>query len=406
MTNTAIERSVTSSSSMSELKLPNRLLLGPGPCNVDPRVLLSASAPQLGHLDPELFKVMQETAEMLRWMFQTENELTLCVSGSGFSGAEAVLCNLLEEGDTILVGNVGYFSGQIAEISRRAGATVVNVPVEWGKPMEAAVLEQAFREHPDAKVFATVIAETSTGLQQPLKELERVTHEHNALFVVDAVCGLGGIPVKVDEMKIDACYSGSQKCIGALPGLAPVTLNERAVEVIKNRRRPVQSYYLDLLLLNRYWNGDHAYHHTICSNLVYAMHEALRLAQEEGLEERWARHKLHGTALQAGIQAMGLEIFTEPGYVLPVLSAVYLPEGVADLEVRQALLKDYDIEISGGLGALKGRLLRIGLMGYNATRKNVDILLSALEHVLPDCGFPVKPGAALEAADVIYRDQK
>lgn len=392
--------------SFGELNPPNRLLLGPGPCNVDPRVLLSTAAPQLGHLDPALLTMLEETAALLRWMFQTDNEMTLCVSGSGFSGAEAVLTNLLEEGDTILVGNVGYFSGQIAEISRRAGANVVNLPVEWGKPMEAEQLERAFQEYPQAKIFATVIAETSTGLHQPLAELERVTHAHNALFVVDAVCGLGGIPVKVDEMKIDACYSGSQKCLGALPGLAPVTLNKRAVQAIQNRRKPVQSYYLDLQLLNRYWNGDHFYHHTINSNLIYGMHEALRIAAEEGLEARWARHRLHGAALQAGIEALGLKIYTQPGFALPVLSAVYLPEQVNELAIRQQLLNDYDIEISGGLGQLKGRLLRIGLMGYNANRKSVSTLLAALEHVLPRCGLQVTPGAALAAADKVYRSQE
>jgi alanine-glyoxylate transaminase / serine-glyoxylate transaminase / serine-pyruvate transaminase len=385
-----------------ELNLPNRLLLGPGPCNVDPRVLLSAAAPQLGHLDPVLLKIMEETAALLRWMFQTTNEMTLCVSGSGFSGAEAVLTNLLEEGDTILVGNVGYFSGQIAEIARRAGAHVVNLPVEWGQPMEVAQLERAFQEYPHAKMFATVIAETSTGLHQPLADLERVTHAHNALFVVDAVCGLGGIPINVDEMKIDACYSGSQKCLGALPGLAPVTLNERAVQAIQNRRKPVQSYYLDLQLLNRYWNGDHFYHHTISSNLVYGMREALRLALEEGLEARWARHQLHGDALKAGIEALGLKVYTQPGFALSVLTAAYLPEQANELAIRQQLLSEYDIEISGGLGQLKGRLLRIGMMGYNANRKSVDTLLAALEHVLPRCGVQVTPGAALTAADKIY----
>src|SRR5207237_3482156 len=235
-------------------------------CNVDPRILRIASAPQLGHIDPEFFELLEETTQLLRRVFQTKNEMTLCVSGSGFSGAEAVLCNLLQEGDTVIAGSLGFFSGQIVEISQRAGANVVNLETELGAPLEADVLEQAFKDHPEAKIFATAIAETSTGLLQPLAELERVTHAHGALFVVDAVCGLGGVPMNVDEMKIDACYAGSQKSLGALPGLAPVTLNERAVQVIKNRKRPVQSYYLDLGHLNRYCSGDHTYHHTSCSN--------------------------------------------------------------------------------------------------------------------------------------------
>ena len=392
-----------SQETLPELNPSYRLLLGPGPCNVDPRVLRLASAPQLGHLDPELFTILEETAQLLRWIFQTKNEMTLCVSGSGFSGAEAVLSNLLEEGDTIIAGNLGFFSGQIVEISQRAGANVVNLETELGAPLNPAVLEQAFKDNPGAKVFATAIAETSTGLLQPLEDLERVTHAHGALFVVDAVCGLGGVPMNVDEMKIDACYAGSQKSLGALPGLAPVTLNERAVQVIKNRKRPVQSYYLDLDHLNRYWNGDHTYHHTSCSNIIYGLREALRIAMEEGLEARWARHQLNGDALKAGIEAMGLKILTRPGYALSVLTAISVPEGVDELAVRQRLLEEYNIEIGGGFGPLKGRLLRIGLMGYNSCRKNVDTVLSALEHVLQGPGFQPHVGAALAAADAVYK---
>src|SRR5258708_18575203 len=338
-----------SQDTVSELNPPYRLLLGPGPCNVDPRVLRVTAAPQLGHLDPELFTIMGETVQMLRWMFQTNNEMTLCVSGSGFSGAEAVLCNLLEEGDTLIAGSLGFFSGQIVEISQRAGARVINLETELGKPLAPEVLEQAFRDHPEARIFATAIAETSTGLWQPLEELERITHAHGALFVVDAVCGLGGVPMNTDEMKIDACYAGSQKSLGALPGLAPVTLNERAVQVILDRKKPVQSYYLDLQKLHRYWNGDHTYHHTACSNLVYTMREALRIVLEEGLETRWARHQLHGEAVRAGIKAMGLGIFTEPGYELPVLTAGRLREGIDELAIRNALLDEYNIEIRGGV---------------------------------------------------------
>ena len=403
MTQLAMGKVEIHKNTFPELNPSYRLLLGPGPCNVDPRVLRVTSAPQLGHLDPQLFDILGETAELLRWVFQTKNEMTLCVSGSGFSGAEAVLCNLLEEGDTIISGSLGFFSGQIVEISRRAGAQVVNLTTELGKPLEPAVLEQAFKDHPGTKVFATAIAETSTGLLQPLEELERITHAHDALFVVDAVCGLGGVPMDVDAMKIDACYAGSQKSLGALPGLAPVTLNARAVQVIKNRKKPVQSYYLDLQCLDRYWNGDHAYHHTACSNMIYGMREALRIVLEEGLEARWARHQLHGDALKASIEAMGLRIFTQPGYALSVLTAISLPEGVDELAVRNGLLNEYDIEIGGGFGPLKGRLLRIGLMGYNACRKNVDSVLAALEHVLPRCGFTPRAGAALAAADAVYK---
>src|SRR6266513_102970 len=388
---------------LPELNPSYRLLLGPGPCNVDPRILRIASAPQLGHIDPEFFGMLEETAQLLRWMFQTKNEMTLCVSGSGFSGAEAVLCNLLEEGDTLIAGSLGFFSGQIVEISERCGAKVINLETQLGQPLDPEILEQTFREHPETKIFATAIAETSTGLWQPLVELERITHAHGALFVVDAVCGLGGIPMNIDEMHIDACYAGSQKSLGALPGLAPVTLNNRAVQVVQNRKKPVQSYYLDLQSLHRYWNGDHSYHHTACSNIVYGLREAVRIAMEEGLEARWARHQLNGDAVKAGIEAMGLKILTRPGYALSVLTAVSVPEGVDELAIRQGLLDEYNIEIGGGFGPLKGRLIRIGLMGYNSCRKNVDTVLAALEHILPRCGFTPRVGAALAAADEVYK---
>jgi len=388
---------------LPEINPSYRLLLGPGPCNVDPRILRVASAPQLGHIDPEFFAILEETADLLRQVFQTKNEMTLCVSGSGFSGAEAVLCNLLEEGDTLIAGCLGFFSAQIVEISERAGAKVVNLTTDLGQPLAPETLEQAFKEHPEAKAFATAIAETSTGLWQPLEELERVTHAHGALFVVDAVCGLGGVPMHVDNMKIDACYAGSQKSLGALPGLAPITLNERAIKVIESRKKPVQSYYFNLHKLNRYWNGDHTYHHTACSNLVYTMREALRIGLEEGLEVRWKRHELNGEALRAGVKALGLSILTQPGYELPVLTAITLPEGVDELAIRNGLLNEYQIEIGGGFGALKGRLIRIGLMGYNSCRKNVDTVLSALEHVLPRSGLQPPVGAALAAADAVYK---
>src|SRR6266550_331248 len=401
MTQLVMGTSETYETTLPELNPTYRLLLGPGPCNVDPRILRIASAPQLGHIDPEFFAILEDTAHLLRWVFQTKNEMTLCVSGSGFSGAEAVLCNLREEGHTIISGSLGFFSGQIVEISQRAGANVVNLETELGAPLEADVLEQAFRDHPGTKIFATAIAETSTGLLQPLEELERITHVHGALFVVDAVCGLGGVPMNVDEMKIDACYAGSQKSLGALPGLAPVTLNEQAVQVIKNRKKPVQSYYLDLQSLHRYWNGDHSYHHTACSNLVYGMREALRLILEEGLETRWARHQLHGEALRAGVRGLGLEMLTQPDYELPVLTAVSLHQGIDELAIRKALLDEYSIEVGGGFGALKGRLIRIGLMGYNSSRKNVDTVLAALEHVLQRSGLQPNTGAALAASAAI-----
>lgn len=405
MAHSIMDTTRTNNMLTTEFNPPYRLLLGPGPCNVDPRVLRMASAPQLGHMDPVFFTLMEETARMLRAVFQTQNELTLCVSGSGFSGAEAVLSNLLEEGDTLIAGSLGFFSGKIQEISERTGAKVITIETEPGQPLQAEQLEHAFREHPEAKIFATAIAETSTGMLQPLGDLERITHAHGALFVVDSVCGLGGIPINIDQMKIDASYAGSQKSLGALPGLAPVTLNERAVKVIEQRKRPVQSYYLDLLKLQSYWSGTHAYHHTASSNLIYTMYEALRLLLEEGLEARWARHVRNGKALRAGIKAMGQEILTAPGHELPVLTAVYLRSGIDELALRRQLLSTYDIEVGGGMGKLQGRLLRIGLMGYNSNHKNVATILTALEHILPQCGFTPVAGAALAAADAVYLEQ-
>jgi alanine-glyoxylate transaminase / serine-glyoxylate transaminase / serine-pyruvate transaminase len=402
MTQLSTEKPTDKKGLVSKLNPPYRLLLSPGPCNVDPRVLRMASAPQLSHLDPLMFEILQETADLLRGVFQTNNAMTLCVSGSGFSGAEAVLSNLLEEGDTLISGSLGFFSGKVVEISQRIGARVVNLETEFGQPLTALALERAFQEHPDAKIFATTIAETSTGLLQPLEELERVTHAHNALLVVDAVCGLGGVPMHVDRMKIDACYAGSQKSLGALPGLAPVTLNERAVQVIRNRKSAVQSYYLDLQKLHDHWNGDHTYHHTICSNLVYALHEALRILLEEGLETRWARHSLHGQAVRAGVQALGLQILTQPGYELPVLTAISLTGNLNEQEIKQQLLTRYNIEIGGGFGALKGRLIRIGLMAFNSNRQNVNTILEALENILPASAQRFTPGAAIAAANVIY----
>lgn len=401
-----MENDRTNKRLFAELNPSPRLLLGPGPCNVDPRVLNAASAPQLGHLDPELLLMLEETAQMLRQTFQTNNEMTLCVSGSGFSGAEAVLSNLLEPGDTLIVGSLGFFSGKIVEIAERARARVIVIETEPGQPLEAQPVERAFLEHPEAKIFATAIAETSTGLLQPLEELEHITHAHGALFVVDAVCGLGGVPLNVDQMNIDACYSGSQKNLGAFPGLAPVTLNERAVKTIEQRKSPVQSYYLDLPKLHRYWNGDHAYHHTIASNLLYTMREALRLLLEEGLEARWQRHALHGAALRAGVKGMGLNILTRPGYELAALSAILLPDGINELAIRKTLLNEYDIEVGGGLGKLQGHLIRIGLMGYNSSKKNVDTILSVLERVLPQNGFSLNVGAASAMADAIYHNQR
>jgi len=297
---------------------PARFLLGPGPSNVDPSVLQAAAAPVLGHLDPAYFPILAQVGAGLRRVFGTQNALTLAMPGTGFSGMEAALCNVLEGGDTILVGSIGYFGGKMAEIGRRCGANVQTLEGVWGQPLDPTAVAQALKQHAHVKVVALVLAETSTGVLQPLRDIARLAREHDALLLVDAVTALGGMPVGVDDLAIDVCYSCTQKCLGALPGLAPITFSERAVSAIQRRKRPVQSWYLDALALAEYWYGSpHAYHHTSNVSLVYALHQALALGEQEGWEARYARHLQHGQALQAGLEAMGLELFAAPSHQLP-----------------------------------------------------------------------------------------
>ncbi len=394
-------------SSATPVHPPARFLLGPGPSNVDPSVLQAASSPILGHLDPAYFPILAEVGARLRRVFGTENQLTLAVPGTGFSGMEAALCNLLEAGDTILVGSAGYFGGKLIEIAHRCGAQVQVIEGRWGQPLDPAAFQQALKQYAPVKVVALVLAETSTGVLQPLEEIARLTHDHDALLLVDAVTALGGLPVNVDALGIDACYSCTQKCLGALPGLAPITFSERAVSAIKRRKTPVQSWYLDALALADYWYGSpHSYHHTSNVSLVYALHQALGLGEQEGWEARYTRHQRHGQALQAGLEAMGLELFAAPGHRLPMLTTVRIPAGVDDTSVRQALLETYNIEIGGGLGEYKGRIWRLGLMGYNASERSVLHLLASLERLLERAGVTLEAGAGRRAADAFYAKQQ
>lgn len=382
---------------------PERLLLGPGPSNPHPSVLRATSAPVLGHLDPTYLGILGETAEMLREVFATKNELTLAVPGTGFSGMEAALVNLLEPGDTLLVGAAGFFGGKMAEIGARCGAQVHTVTAEWGQPIAANALREAALELGKVKAIAIVLAETSTGMRQPLEEIVALAREINALLVVDAVTALGGIPVPTDELGLDVVYSCTQKCLGALPGLAPITVSQRALAAIEARMRPVQSWYLDLLALQRYWAAPHTYHHTSGVSLMYALHTALRLALEEGLPNRYARHELHGRALRAGVFALGLHTLAEEPHQLPMLAAVRVPEQVKDLAgLRRALLEEDGIEIGGGLGDYASSVLRIGIMGYNAERRNVLRVLATLERLLPRFGCAVNAGTGVAAAEAIY----
>ena len=365
-----------------ELQISRRILLGPGPSDVHPRVLRALSTPLVGHLDPEFVALMERVKQMLRDTFRTKNHLTLPLSATGSAGMEAVMVNLLEPGDAALVGVNGVFGGRMAEVARRAGAEVTQVEVPWGEVIEpsrfASGLASLAAQGRHARLVAVVHAETSTGACQPLEEIGRIAREHGALFVVDAVTSLAGRPLEVDAWGIDACYSGTQKCLSCPPGLSPVTFSEAAVERIRKRTRPVQSWYLDLSLLEQYWGDARVYHHTAPISMNYALYEALRIVQEEGLERRFARHHLNHEALVAGLEALGLEMAVAPGHRLPMLNSVRVPEGVDAAAVRRRMLERSGIEIGAGLGPWKGRVWRIGLMGESSTPSNVLLVLAAL----------------------------
>jgi alanine-glyoxylate transaminase/serine-glyoxylate transaminase/serine-pyruvate transaminase len=381
---------------------PTRLLLGPGPSNVHPRVLRALSTPLVGHLDPAFLDIMEESKALLRAVFQTRNELTLPISGTGSAGMETCLVNLLEPGDTAIVCVNGVFGTRMADIVERCGATLVKVEASWGRVIDPADVAAALKRTKSPKLVAIVHAETSTGAWQPLEEISRLTHEAGALLLVDTVTSLGGLPVRVDTWDIDACYSGTQKCLSCPPGLAPISFSARAVAALKARKTKVQSWYLDLTMIAQYWGEERVYHHTAPISMNYALLEALRLIDEEGLDARWRRHERNHHALKAGLAAIGIELAAQEGHQLWSLNSVRIPDGVDDAAVRRALLDEYHIEIGGGLGALKGTTWRIGLMGESSTEANVLAVLSALERLLPRHGYNVRPGAAVAAASAVY----
>lgn len=364
-----------------ELDIPARTLLGPGPSTVDPRVLRIMAAPLLGHLDPIFLELMDRTQVMLRQVFETQNPLTLAVPGTGSAGMEAALANMIEPGDSVLVCSNGYFSLRMAEMARRYGAQVQVISRPWGEVFTPAEIKQALEAQP-AKIVALVHAETSTGALQPLDEIAQLVHQYDALLLVDAVTSLGGLPVRVDGTGIDICYSGSQKCLSCPPGLAPITLSQRAEQALSTRKTPVANWYLDLNLLRKYWGPERAYHHTAPISTVYAFYEGLRLAVAEGLEARWERHARNARLLWDGLEALGMTLHVPLEYRLPSLTTVRIPDGVDDLQIRSRLLNDYNIEIGGGLGELKGKVWRIGLMGYSSRPENVLLLLAALGKLL------------------------
>lgn len=385
---------------VAEAQPPKRLLLGPGPSEVDPQVLAALGLPPLGHLDPAMLQIMGEVQEMLRGVFNTRNRFTLALSGTGTSGMEAALLNTVEPGNTVVVGVMGYFGERMCHIAERLGARVVRVDAEWGKPLDPDAMRAAIkRTHP--QVVCAVHAETSTGACQVLVEIGKAAREADALFVVDAVTSLGGQPVRVDAWDIDVCYSGSQKCLGAPSGLAPFTMNERAWERLGKRATPPPGFYLDALLLGKYWE-EKQYHHTISAPLVYSLHASLRLLHEEGLEARWERHRLNHLALRAGVEALGLCFLPDESWSLWPLNAILVPDGLEEADIRTALLAGHGIEIGGGLGPLRGKLLRVGLMGYGSRREFVLALLGALEGVLSSQGYRVEEGVGVRAASSIY----
>ncbi len=384
---------------VDELVPPDRLLMGPGPSEVHPRVRKAMSTPLVGHLDPTFIDIMDDVEELLRYAFQTDNTFTIPVSGTGSAAMEAAVANLTEPGDTVLVPGNGYFGGRLAAMVERAGGEPVVVEAAWGEPLDPDDVADACELH-DPDVVSFVHAETSTGVLQPdVGTLTDIAHEHGALTIVDTVTSLGGVELRVDEWGIDVAYAGGQKCLSCPPGASPLTVNERAMAKIGQRETPVRSWYLDLSLLSEYWGDERAYHHTAPISSIYALREALRLVAEEGIEQRWSRHRQVANGLRAGVEAMGLGLNPEPDWWLPSLNAVRLPADVDDGALISHMLTEHGIEIAGGLGALGGEILRIGCMGHSARPRNVFAVVAALGDGLAAQGIDVDTGAGLAAAE-------
>lgn len=370
---------------------------------VHPRVLRALSMPLIGHLDPAFLGVMNDIQTLLKVVFQTNNRFTIAVSGTGSAGMEASIVNLVEPGDAVIVGVNGVFGTRWASAVERCGGKAIRVEAPWGQIIDPAAIEQALSRSGPVKAVAIVQAETSTGAWQPLEPIANLCRKHDALFLVDAVTSLGGIPVEIDRWGIDVCYSGTQKCLSCPPGLSPFTLSDRALASIKARRSPCQSWYFDMTLIEDYWaEGTRAYHHTAPISMLYALREALRLVEEEGLPARFARHQLNSEALLAGLAQLGLLPLPQAGHRLPMLTCVTVPPHIPEAEIRMNLLSAYGIEIGGGLGPLKGKVWRIGLMGESSTEAHVLTLLNALEELFIRRGWLSTPGVALQAAARIY----
>jgi alanine-glyoxylate transaminase/serine-glyoxylate transaminase/serine-pyruvate transaminase len=388
---------------ISSFHPPQRTLMGPGPTEIHPRVLTTMSQPAIGYLDPIFVEMMEELKALLRYTYQTSNALTFPVSGPGSVGMEYCFVNMVAPGDKVIVCRNGVFGGRMIENVERCGGTAVVVEAEWGQPIDPQKLEDALEANRDAKVVAFVHAETSTGVLSDAKALVEIAHKYDALTIVDTVTSLGGSPVLVDEWGIDAAYSASQKCLSCTPGLSPVTLSQRVVDYVKARKEKIHSWFMDMNLLLGYWGETtRTYHHTAPTNSLFALHEALLLIREEGLENCWARHERHHIALKAGLEAMGLRFLVNEKYQIPQMNAVICPEGVNEAGVRKTLLTEFGLEIGAGLGPLAGKVWRFGLMGYSCRPDNVMLCLSALGSVLDDMGYPVHVGDAEAAAHAAY----
>lgn len=387
---------------------PVRTLMGPGPSDVHPRILAAMSRPTIGHLDPEFVRMMDEIKTLLQYAFRTENRLTIPISAPGSAGMESCFVNLVHPGDKVIVCQNGVFGGRMKENVERCGGTAIMVEDAWGDAVDPAKVEDAFKANPDAKVLAFVHAETSTGARSDAKLLCDIAKKHGALTIVDAVTSLGGSELEVDAWGIDAIYSGTQKCLSCTPGISPVSFSEEAIKRIGERDGRAQSWFLDMDLVMGYWGkddqkgGKRAYHHTAPVNALYALHESLVLLQDEGIDNAWARHKKNYEALSSGLEAMGLKYVVNEADRLYQLNSVYLPEGVDDAAVRGRLLNEYGLEIGAGLGALAGKVWRIGLMGYSSRQENVLKCLSALENTLHDMGADINTNVAIKAASAVY----
>jgi alanine-glyoxylate transaminase/serine-glyoxylate transaminase/serine-pyruvate transaminase len=390
--------------SYRNLNPPIRILLGPGPSNIHPRVQFAMSSPLIGHLDPYFQHLMDETVALLRHVFRTQNKITFPISGTGSAGMEAAFDNFLEPGDVAVIGVNGVFGERMVDNAQRTGATVIAVAAEWGKIIEPDQIEAALRNEKKVKLIALVHVETSTGVIQPLADISALAKKYNCLFLVDTVTSLGGHEVAVDDWGIDICYSGTQKCLSCPPGLAPFTANEKALAMLQKRTHKEHSWYLDISMLSSYWVSGRVYHHTAPVSMIYAIHEALALVADEGLEVRVKRHLQNGAALHSGIRAMGLELHAQEGYRASSLTTVRIPSGVDGGRIVQKLLTEYSMEIGSGLGPLKGKIWRIGMMGHSSTKENVFMVLNALEKCLSEEGYSTEPGAGVAAAIKTYNE--